>query len=541
MVNKGLILFFLVFAALALNAQNWPILKADKFAHYVEYFNNVDDEPIQNAIPNSACWDWMQENIPLFECPDEEIEQIYYYRWWVYRKHIKETPAGYVITEFLPEVRHAGRYNTIACASGLHIDEGKWLRNPKYVSDYLKFWFSDEGEPRQYSSWLASAVYDFCIHTGNFTLAEALLPKLVNNYLKWEENNLHESGLFWSHDDRDGGEYSISGSGLRPTLNSYMYADAHSISKMADHLENTQVSEEFKSKADKLKMLVQERIWDKSDEFFCCIPLENKTDVLQTFNHREVDPDRHVRELYGYFPWRFMLPDEGYESAWEQILDTGGFAAPYGPTTAEQRHPLYMKNRIKRCQWDGSSWPFATSLALGGMRNLLHYYNQDVIGKKDFLNAMKIYAHSQHRTLPYGEVIPWIGESLHPQSGLWLSRAIALDMDIPIVAKQSFKDKNAAVVRGKDYNHSSYCDLVISGLVGLVIGEDGTVTVDPLIPVNEWDWFCLDGLVYKDKTLSIVYDKSGEKYEVKSGLSVLVDGERVAHSKKLKRLVVMIN
>jgi hypothetical protein len=74
-----------------------------------------------------------------------------------------------------------------------------------------------------------------------------------------------------------------------------------------------------------------------------------------------------------------------------------------------------------------------------------------------------------------------------------------------------------------------------------VIGEDGTVTVDPLIPVNEWDWFCLDGIMYKDKTVSIVYDKSGEKYRVKSGLSVLVDGERVAHSKKLKRLVVMIN
>jgi hypothetical protein len=109
-------------------------------------------------------------------------------------------------------------------------------------------------------------------------------------------------------------------------------------------------------------------------------------------------------------------------------------------------------------------------------------------------------------------------------------------MDIPLVAKQSFPDKNAAVLRGKDYNHSSYCDLVISGLAGLEFGEDGRVTVDPLIPPGEWDWFCLDGILYKDKTMTIFYDKNGRKYPGKSGLSVLVDGETVAHSKKLKRL-----
>jgi hypothetical protein len=174
------------------------------------------------------------------------------------------------------------------------------------------------------------------------------------------------------------------------------------------------------------------------------------------------------------------------------------------------------------------------------MRNLLHDYDQDVIQKLDFLDLMKIYAHSQHRILPYGEVIPWIGESLHPQSGIWLSRAIALEMDIPMVAKQPFKDKNAAVLRGKDYNHSSYCDLVISGLAGLEFGEDGMVTVDPLIPAGEWEWFCLDGILYQDKTISIVYDRNGNKYQGKSGLSVLIDGETVAHSEEIERLEVRI-
>ncbi|TKG89407.1 hypothetical protein EYV94_25630 [Puteibacter caeruleilacunae] len=520
------------------NAQKNTVLQTKDFAHYIEFFNSVDDEPVKNAIDNAACWNWMQGNIPWFECPDDEIEQIYYYRWWVYRKHIKETPIGYVITEFLPEVGHSAKYNTIICAAGLHVDEGKWLHNKKYIEDYLRFWFSKEGKTRQYSTWMVTSVYEYCLNVGDFSLAEELFPLFVDNYRKWEESNMHESGLFWSYDDRDGGEHSISGSGLRPTLNAFMYADAMSISKLAQRFGKSELAKEFKLKSEQLKQKTQDKIWDNHDEFFCTLPLEKRDDQIETYDHRQVDVKRHVRELYGYFPWRFMLPDDGYETAWKQILDEDGFYAPYGPTTAEQRHPLFMKNRIKRCQWDGSSWPFATSLTLGGMRNLLHHYDQNVIGKDDFLNFMKIYAHSQHRTLPYGEIIPWIGESLHPHSGIWLSRAIALDMNIKMVARRYWKDKNSAVLRGKDYNHSSYCDLVISGLAGLEIHEDGTISVDPLVPNKSWEWFCLDGIQYQGKTLCVVYDKTGKKYGEKSGLSVLVDGQVVAHSKKLEKLKV---
>ncbi|MBP1989085.1 hypothetical protein [Paenibacillus eucommiae] len=26
---------------------------------------------------------WMDENVPLFECPDQDIQSIYYFRWHV--------------------------------------------------------------------------------------------------------------------------------------------------------------------------------------------------------------------------------------------------------------------------------------------------------------------------------------------------------------------------------------------------------------------------------------------------------------------------
>ncbi|PZP44519.1 MAG: glycoside hydrolase, partial [Pseudopedobacter saltans] len=58
------------------------VLVADSFKHYVDYFNIMEDEPIIQAILNSASWDWMKNNIPLFESPDTSFNQIYYFRWW---------------------------------------------------------------------------------------------------------------------------------------------------------------------------------------------------------------------------------------------------------------------------------------------------------------------------------------------------------------------------------------------------------------------------------------------------------------------------
>ena len=51
------------------------ILNAEGFRHHVDFFNGLDSEPIQNAVSNSQCWEWMCENIPWFECPDADIEQ----------------------------------------------------------------------------------------------------------------------------------------------------------------------------------------------------------------------------------------------------------------------------------------------------------------------------------------------------------------------------------------------------------------------------------------------------------------------------------
>src|ERR1035438_10247654 len=138
----------LLFSALARAAGPPGLLRAEDFRHYVDALNQSDPEDVNGGIPNAEAWAWMTRNIPFLACPDGELELTYYYRWWAYRKHIERTGAGYVITEFLRPVKHSTDYNAISCALGLHIAEGRWLHDPRYLDAYVDFWLHRSEERR---------------------------------------------------------------------------------------------------------------------------------------------------------------------------------------------------------------------------------------------------------------------------------------------------------------------------------------------------------------------------------------------------------
>lgn len=510
------------------------VLEKSGFSQYADKFNKYDKETIKNDIENKDAWNWLEKNIPFFECPDKEIEEIYYFRWWVYRKHIKQTPSGYVITEFLPKVGHSKKYNTIVCAAGFHIEEGRWLRDPDYIRDYSNFWFRGEGELSDYSNWLIPAIWDYCKTTGDKQFAEDLLPEFVAYYKSRENQNIHESGLFWSGDSKDGGEYSISGNGLRPTLNSYMYGTAKTIAEIATFANLPLVAREYEQKAGELKRLVEEKLWDNSDQFFKTVHLQKKESSVEEWNFDSMPDEHNVREIYGFIPWKFFLPGNEFSNAWKQILDNNGFKAPFGLTTAEQRHPRFMKYRVKRCQWDGPVWPFTTSLALKALANFIKGYKQKIVTAKDYLYNFGTYAKSQYRISSYGEKLPWIDENIHPYSGIWLARSIIFELADPVVGK----DLNHGFERGKDYNHSSFADLLINDLIGLKARTDDFIEINPMLTNNYWDWFCIENILYHGRNLTILYDKKGTKYARGKGFLVFIDGKLAARSDRIQRMIL---
>ena len=218
------------------------------------------------------------------------------------------------------------------------------------------------------------------------------------------------------------------------------------------------------------------------------------------------------REAIGYIPWYFNLPSAGkYDEAWKQLNDEKGFSAPYGLTTAERRHPEFRTHGVGKCEWDGAIWPFATAQTLTALANYLNHTDNPSVTDSTYFRQMELYVESQHHR---GR--PYVGEYLDEVTGYWLKG----DQE-----------------RSRYYNHSTFNDLVITGLVGLRPRPDNTIEVNPLVPENKWDWCCLDNVLYHGHNLTILWDKYGDRYHQGRGLRVLVDGKEVGHADTLTKLV----
>ena len=253
------------------------ILKQENFKHYVDYFNTMEDENLKFAIPNDSAWVWMEKNIPLFECPQQNFEEIYYFRWWSARKHIKKTPQGFAITEFLVDRSYADKYNMISCALGHHINEFRWIHDPQYLEQDVHLWFrGNDGKPmkklRTFSSWTADALYNrYLVNKDDKFLLDMYLD-LVAEYAAWEGDRKRKDGLFWQFDVKDGMEESLSGArkfrNARPTINSYMFGNATALAKIAKLKGDVKQETYFEAKADTLQKLVETKLWNTKSEFF---------------------------------------------------------------------------------------------------------------------------------------------------------------------------------------------------------------------------------------------------------------------------------
>lgn len=482
------------------------VLRYNDYAPYVDYFNNMEDENIVQAIPNSESSAWMKENIPLFDCPDKDMEEMYYYRWWTLRKHIKNTPVGYGMTEFLVDRNYADKYNLIACAIGHHIYESRWLRDQKYLDGIINTWYhGNEGKPMnkmmKFSSWNPDAVYGRYLVNGDLKRLEKMYPDLKAEYARWEESNRLPSGLYWQRDVADGMEESISGGrrtrNARPSINSYMYGNAKAMAAIAEKLGKNDEKAYYEAKAKEMKDLVQSRLWSDEQQFF---------------ETERGDTICMAREAIGYIPWYFNLPDSGkYDAAWLQLNDEKGFSAPYGLTTAERRHPEFRTRGVGKCEWDGAIWPFASAQTLTALANYLNSEEKPVVSDSTYFAQMKLYEESQHHR---GR--PYIGEYLDEVTGYWLKG----DQE-----------------RSRYYNHSTFNDLVITGICGLRPQDGNDVVVNPLLPDGTWDWFALDNVPYHGHNVTIIWDKDGSRYHHGKGLTVMVDGKIAGNRPDLGKLV----
>jgi hypothetical protein len=512
------LLSVVAFAQNATPGQPFAVLHPDDYRHYVVQFS-ADEREATSQQPEDE-WPWMQSNIPLFDSSNKQFEEMYYFRWYAWQKHLVSTPRGYIITEWLPKPADPeGFFGALPDAAPFHLAEARWLRNPRIASDYARMWADPNAGARKYSFAWAESVRQVTLATGDPKLGTDLLDALIANYQAWEASNLDRFvGLFWSIDTRDAMEKSISGDGYRPTLNSYMVGDARAIAGFARAVQKTTLAGDYSASADHLEHLIETKLWNPKDRFYEVVSPAADSGIRK--EKRFKDPGTQlqlagVRELIGYIPWSFYAPTPAHDVAWKQLFNSDGFAGKFGPTTAERRSPHFRFASDDQCTWNGPSWPYATTQTLLALANLLNGPAQSDIGSQQYYQLFSNYVLSQHIKLPSGRVIDWIDEDLDADTDEW-------------IAKDMLIAKHKQVGRGNYYNHSGFADPLITGLIGLRPRADSRIVIHPLLPAGEWSYFAVDGLPYHGHLLAIVFDQTGKNYQRGRGLMLFVDGKKVA-------------
>jgi F5/8 type C domain/Amylo-alpha-1,6-glucosidase len=495
---------------------------------------------------------WFLRNIPFLEIDDPEIQQIYYYRWKLFRSHIREIgPQGTTVLEFLDNVPWARQpYTDLNDSASFHILEGRWLRDPAIVDSLIDHLYTGGANDRHFSESIAAATESSTFVTGDPGPALRHLDTMQHIFNLWDDHLDRARNLYWIEPLLDATEYTISsidasgagfteqpstdqnhngftaGYAFRPSINSYQYANALAIAHFATLAGKPDVAEDYTRRAENIRSAVLAQLWNPA---------------LQHFTDRYQRSTRYVtagdfirgRELVGYLPWFYELPPKdasnsaGYTIAWQHLLSPAELAGPRGLRTVEPSYPRYLTQyrydqttNQPECQWNGPSWPFQTSQTLTALANLVDDYPQSGMTRADYLHLLRQYTH-QHFLTP-GH--PDLQEDYNPDTGQ------------PIVG----------LARSHHYNHSTYIDLILSGLIGIRPRADETLEIDPLIPVKQMQderpirYFALQKLVYHGHDVGLIYDADGSRYHIGVGLSVFVDGSRVYGPGPLERTLIQL-
>jgi hypothetical protein len=474
---------------------------------------------------------WYVDRIPFFESADPQIDAVYYYRWALFRAHQRDLGAdGYISTEFLDDVSwQLEPYASLNDATGFHLGEGRWLRDRRYADDYIAFMYA-RGNDRHFTDYMADAVYGRFLADGDRIGATRYLAAMRRLYRAWDDHYDASKGLYWVEPLLDATEYTISsidasggkdgfrgGDSFRPSINAYMYANARAIAALSRMVGDTQGAADFAARADAIKARVQRDLWSPTLGHFIDRYKVNNEYV------KYWQPIRG-RELVGYLPWTFDLPDNDarYAGAWAHMIKPDELRGPAGLRTVEPSYQYYMRQyryegTQEECQWNGPIWPFQTTQVLTGMANLLDHYRQSVVTRNDYMRLLRQYVALHYQ----GDRLD-LEEDYHPDTGR------------PIVG----------LARSHHYFHSGFADLILTGLVGIRPRMDDVLEVNPLLPAagdpQALAWFRIQDVPYHGHSVAVTWDANGRHYGGGAGLTIEVDGRRVAHRDDLGRLSVPV-
>lgn len=501
-------------------------LQTTHFLNHSSYISAYDDQQ------------WLLDNIPFIDIPDKTVQDVYYYRSTVIKRHLKWTHEGqgWVFTEFIHPVAWASKLQTIPDSAAYQILESRWLRDQNIGKNLIESYTRGGVEALSsitYTHFIHEAILEHAQATGDTDFLESQLQGIIAMYNLWNVTRNNETGVYHRTPLSDAQEYSLPGYltggpnggpmqvwddfGLnsmmgggndfnliwlgpetyRPSMNSYMVAGAYAISTIANLTGQTALASTWLDYADDLYEKVVNLLWSEELQFFI--------DVVELSNLK-----CQGRELIGYYPYRFGIgTNSTFIAGLEAGINSEHFLTEYGPTTLEQTNPYFtaLKNTTYCCQWQGQSWPFSTSVWLDVLAGLARQNVSTVATPEVFYEALYTYAMTQ-----YKDGVPYVAESHYPTINMW---------------------SGDTTNHSENYFHSTYANNIFTDLFGVIPTLDNELQLSPLIPSN-WTHFAVENLPYHGSLISLVWDTNGSYYgNNTSGLSIYSNGSLIHNQPSL--------
>jgi len=470
---------------------------------------------------------WLVDNVPAFSGP-EAIARIYWHRATsITRKNLFRVGEGRLADRGIAEGRWTSSWyaNMISYGAGHQIRETRWLRDPQYVRGIINTWCANakpdgvfpnyirpgETGTGQYTDWITSTVWDaHCVQPDAAALERwaGALKKNVDGWLSvydadndgllmvdshwWTGMEWQPSFFYFNGFDKDQQNQHLE----RVDLTAYVYGDARNLARLLSALGDTEGARHYDGIADRIRDAVIATMWDDSTGYFY-----------------SVEPEKHakamVKEVVGVYPFYFSMfegvDNAPYTAAWRAILDRNQFWTPWPVASASKECPAYSQDvtfngkEVGGCMWNGPTWPHANSIVLSAMAATLRDCPGSPLRTAHLFGLFRSYTEAQfyRHDIEY----PWTGEYYNGETGEWRTDQ-------------------------RDYNHSTYIDILIADIAGLRPRADDVIELHPLVDPSMGP-FVIDGIRYHGHDLTIAWAPAtnpGQTPDGLRGFRVYVDG-----------------
>lgn len=480
---------------------------------------------------------WFDDNCPTFDCSDPYMTKLWAYRWFVARHCLSRANTGRLRYDCFFEGMHGGWYPTQIAYSSPHIiDEVRWLRDARYAFGQARNHTQNANSNGVfqsvrtnwvggwYTNWIPYSMWGaYQVHPDRKFLEEAvgaMAADVRGHFVEfdWDKDNLCSppshwpTGMEWQpaffyFNDYDNSKPEAKLE--RADLVAYHYGNARATAAAYRTLQKPDEARNMDRIAQDIREAALAKLWNSADAWFYAI-------------REHDDAEAKCQEIVGFYPFVFGLapPLPEFSRAYRFLADPEYFWNPFPLATVSKKCPAYTPAQEKwpakggihtGCMWNGPTWPHANSLIASAIANGIREYPS-----LEWLEPDVYRRFLERFTL------------LHFEGG---------DPNRPMI-QEYYHGETGGGWGCYDYFHSTYNDLIIRHVVGLIPSEGDTLTIEPL-PCG-LKHFRLDRLRYHGRDLSIVFDPDGRYAGSRKGFSVYVDGKLAATRPDLGKLEVRL-